>query len=98
MSLRKDLEDLEDGGMAKLLNVNEKLSEMMLTDVNEESPAQRQIGEIKHATNSAQINLPVPQSIRLASAPADGVAVNSLLPQQGRYQLFGTRNLRFQVL
>lgn len=87
--LRKDLEELEDGGMAELLNINEKLSEMMLTDVNvnEQNPAQRQIGEIKHATDSlpsAQTNSPVPQSTRSAPASADGVAVNTSLPPQGQ--------------
>ncbi len=32
--LRKELEELEDGGMAKLLSINEKLSDLMMTDIN----------------------------------------------------------------
>ncbi len=85
--LRKDLEELEDGGMAELLNINEKLSEMVLTDVNEQNSDQRHVGEIKHATDSfpsAQTSLPVPQSTRSAPASADGVAVNTSLPPQGQ--------------
>ncbi len=85
--LRKDLEELEDGGMAELLNINEKLSEMVLIDVNEQNSEQRHVGEIKHATDSlpsAQTSLPVPQSTRSAPASADGVAVNTSLPPQGQ--------------
>lgn len=87
--LRKDLEELEDGGMAELLNINEKLSEMMLTDVNvdEQNPAQRQMREIKHATDSlpsVQTHSPFPQGTSSAPASAGGVPVNSSLPPQGQ--------------
>lgn len=84
--------------MAELLSINEKLSEMMLTDVNmsEQNPTQRQlveredivhrqIGEMKHTTDSllaVQTSSPVPRSTRSAPASADSVAVNSSLPPQ----------------
>lgn len=70
----------------------------MLTDVkmSEQNPAQRQlveredivhrqIGEMKHTTDSllaAQTSSPVPRSTRSAPASADSVAVNSSLPPQ----------------
>lgn len=98
--LRKELEELEDGGMAELLAINEKLSEMTLTDINviEQNPdqrhlrereniVQRQIGENKHTTDSlcaVQRNVTVPQSTRSVPASADDVAVNSSLPPQGQ--------------
>lgn len=56
----------------------------MLTNVNEENPAQVQRGEINHTANSTQTNLPTSPSSRLAPASTDSVAANSLLPPQGQ--------------
>lgn len=98
--LRSELEELEDGGMAELLSINDKLSEIMLTDVNVSEPSpelvqvkerenvvQRQPGEIKHTTDllpAVQTHPTVSQSMRLRPASADSVAVNSSLPPQGQ--------------
>lgn len=76
--LQKELEELEDGGMAELLAINEKLSVIISTDVNvnEINPVQRQpgvrgnllqrqTGEINNTTDSlpaVQRNSTVPQS------------------------------------
>lgn len=98
--LRSELEELEDGGMAELLSINDKLSALMLTDVNMSEPSpepgqveerenvvQRQAEEIKRTTDllpAVQTHPTVAQSTRLGPASADSVAVSSSLPPQGQ--------------
>ncbi len=63
--LRKELEELEDGGMAELLSIDDKLSDLMMTDINVtelrtdlrppergESLAQRQLKQPGNASES----------------------------------------------
>ncbi len=63
--LRKELEELEDGDMAELLSINDKLSDLMMTDINVtelrtdlrppergESLAQRQLKQPGNASES----------------------------------------------
>lgn len=95
--LWRELKELEDGGMAELLSINEKLSEMMITDVHksEASPTSgrtwenvlpNQMSEIKDTTElptAVQSNSAVLENTQVRLASANGVAVNSLLPAQG---------------
>jgi hypothetical protein len=96
--LRKELEELEDGGMAELLSVNEQLSDMIMTNVNgteqrtelrppeiEIKVAQRPFRQLESMTESAMYLSPeVSQSTTTRQEVTDHTLVDAPHASQRR--------------